>query len=1134
MANPNDYSLDPFQVDETELDERRKAAIAQLLRIGANPAPLNNPSQAFLNTYQGAQAQRTLNEIGPQRRALAGRAQENLERSISESGLSSGTAALLKNAQLRSYGGVEAGKELEEKRWEDADKREADIRALRRQGPVGEDSNFDYEDAVADAMSRNPRRQARGKVSLDLQKPFDPAHSVRGNLRGGANPIAGADPAFNRLQEMRGDQNVVEVKMPDGTVQQMLRGDALNQGLLPGRAARNDAPPRPATSAPTGYPPPVSGPNNPASGGSALPASVAAESGGFEGDPLTRIIPQLEGWDPRNPISPKGAVGPYQIMPQNVAALSRLAGRQLDPMNPEDGKLMASHVLKDARNKYGNNDQAVLAYYNGGHSAGDAVASGKPPPSPETQGYLARAAQLLNPVSTAQAQPPQALPGAVAASGQGAPPLQRPNTGVPGRSDPTGMKVFEDTWKGREGTYQKDQTSGGVGDTHDILNKMEALGKTWTGYTEFPMFFENAISTATGGKTKRGQATEQFARLTGDMVASILALKQYGTGNSISDADLLAVKERVISTKQDPTSRTTLIKDMREFLNSAEWRENKIREKVEQGKPLVQSKNEAYREYQNYKKERERLEAQQNPTQAGSAAQSALPASVSAASAANGPSSPEERGEQGQSFEGGDTGVMDFLGTGQSYKDMASALPATLARIVTNPFTKSGREGTIDAYKDIWEGGKQAIGMGDREQSMKDLAAQEQRSSTDPRYATARTVSTYANPLTVAAGAASTIPRAILAGATLAGLHPAETATDQAMNAGIGATIGGVTQLGGRMFPSTGPSKAIRNAGLDDAKAAGPVTPTSSQLNPTQTGSKLANTLGMNEAAGLDQSRQLTQFLMKEGRIPGERLTRPGMTAAYEAAEADGRASIAGKAPLPIPEGKALIDAITDLAEANGKFVNDSSISKFWRAASVPSKTKGGGRAIRSNMTEYDGDELYNIWREIDGLNKSKPAQAQAKNAVESLIEASRGTKVLEAFKEAQQRGRHVANIDRVWSSGGGSGTDVGTGLLTPSHIKLEAGRGPRDAITDSVTEIVDLLNMRNYKPGVSGGAEPTGIIKSFIQDTVGKALYKVDKLGQKIAGPGAPEWRKKMSDALRLGTTVTPQTVYQGRGWEE
>ena len=129
-----------------------------------------------------------------------------------------------------------------------------------------------------------------------------------------------------------------------------------------------------------------------------------------------------------------------------------------------------------------------------------------------------------------------------------------------------------------------------------------------------------------------------------------------------------------------------------------------------------------------------------------------------------------------------------------------------------------------------------------------------------------------------------------------------------------------------------------------------------------------------------------------------------------------------------------------------------------------------------------------------------------------------------------------MSNIDRVWSSGGGSGTDVGTGILTPSHLKLEAGRGPRDAITDSVTELVDLLNMRNYKPGVvsQSSGEPAGIFKSFVQDTVGKALYQADRIGQKIAGPGAPEWRKKLSDALRMGTAVTPQTVYQGRGWEE
>jgi len=1131
----NDYSLDPFQIEETELDEKRKAAMAQLLRIGSSQSPLNNPAMAFQNAYHGATARDDLEAIGPQKRDLARRANIAFEKSIE--GVRPEVANLLRNPALRATGEAQLGKDLDQKRWNDEDERDAAMDMFRRGGESSEGGgSADYVNALRLATSNDPRRAKRGEVLLKQLAPFDSSHNVRGTLSGGSREDPGATGAYRQREQARGDNTLVDVKLPNGQIQQMLRGDAYAEGYLKRPAPSGDST-YPAT---TPYPTvagPVSGPIPSGSGRSSpLAGAVAAESGGNGRDPLTRIIPQLEGWDPNNPVSPKGAVGPFQIMPENVAKLSRLAGRPLDPMNPDDAELMATHILSDGRRKYGNNDMAVLAHYNGGYAQGDAVAQGKPPPAQETQGYLQRAAQLLNPVGTAQAQPaPQsALPGAVAASG--APPLQRPSTGVPGRSDPVAQDIYKDQRKGRENTYQKDQTSGGVGDTHDILNKMEALHKTWTGFTEVPMFFENALSTATGSKTRRGQATEQFARLTGDMVASVLALKQYGTGNSISDADLLAVKERVISAKQDPSSRMALIQDMREFLNSAEWRDNRIREKVEaEGKPLIQAKNESYHEYQAYKKQRDK--AQQNPIAAGSATQSALPASVDAAGGVPpGPMSPEERGGQNQGFEGGDTGVMDFLGSGQSYKDMASALPITVARVITNPFTKSGREGTIDAYKNIWEGAKGLVGQSDREQAMADVAAQEKRADTDPRYAAARTVSTYANPLTVAGGAATTIPRAVLAGGTLAALQPAPTATDQAMNAGIGATIGGVSQVGSRFFPSTKPSGAIRAAGLDDAKAAGPVTLTSPQLNPTLTGSKIANVLGVNEAAGLNQSTQLTRFLMKEAQIPGDRLTRPGMTAAYEAAESSGRASIAGKAPLPIPEAKALVDAITDLAETNGKFVTNSELNKFWRAASVQSKAKGGGRAMRSSMTEYDGDQLYSMWKEIDDLKKSKPAQAQAKVAIESLIEASRGPEALAAFKAAQQRGRHVSNIDRVWSSGGGSGTDVGTGILTPSHLKLEAGRGPRDAITDSVTELVDLLNMRNYKPGVASqsSGEPAGIFKSFVQDTVGKALYQADRIGQKIAGPGAPEWRKKLSDALRMGTAVTPQTVYQGRGWEE
>lgn len=81
-------------------------------------------------------------------------------------------------------------------------------------------------------------------------------------------------------------------------------------------------------------------------------------------------------------VSPKGAQGEFQIMPGNFE------GTGLDPTKFEDGAELAARVLDDARRLYGNDLAAILAYYNGGKAAGDAVHAGKPAPYGETRRYL--------------------------------------------------------------------------------------------------------------------------------------------------------------------------------------------------------------------------------------------------------------------------------------------------------------------------------------------------------------------------------------------------------------------------------------------------------------------------------------------------------------------------------------------------------------------------------------------------------------------------------------------------------------------------------------------------------------------------------------------------------------------------
>jgi len=1131
----NDYSLDMFQVEEDELEKKRTFALAQLLRSQAHPPGMMDSSSRFLQGYGDTQARQSLEEIGPAKQALAGRSREAMMNSLR--GMPEDIQRLAGSRETQPMA-LKLAEKYQQQKMDEARRG----RLMEGRGSAPAEGGVDKIFLIARAILGDPgaTKDDRdwAKDALEMYKPVDPANFGRIGAGGAMETISGGPQNFLQKQRVIGSQNLEDVPVPGGT-QKMTREEAMRRGLIQGSppvgGAVGGGYAPPATSAPGGYSSPASGPNNPASGGSALPASVAAESGGFEGDPLTRIIPQLEGWDPRNPISPKGAVGPYQIMPQNVAALSRLAGRQLDPMNPEDGKLMASHVLKDARNKYGNNDQAVLAYYNGGHSAGDAVASGKPPPSPETQGYLARAAQLLNPVSTAQAQPPQALPGAVAASGQGAPPqfnfsgkmsaeeaAALPNTtaalggaqypSTPGvTTSPTLTKGFEEQIKSNVAAMQKmEETQADFGAVISKLGTIRKMNQnpSYEGMaaTGGPLL-EEGVAALGGGTSSKYANTKAMEAGIQDLVGPIL--KQYGYNPS--NRDLMQAQLRLPSMGSSAAARDQVADLVMKGMAAEQEVAQMTRQIFDQSQGRVSPHQAQQFAWKIYNKNRDDEEARQksgNPTNAASGQQGPLAASVRA-----------EYDKTKKQLAGENS-------FGSAMWEKTKSLTGAI-------FSGAGVEGAVDAYGNMIEGGKQMIGMGDREKGMAELRRQEERARVDPDYEQAKIFHSVANPITVAAASApmATLPRALLAGGVMGGLHPADSAGSQAWNVAVGAGLGGVGSLASRLMPSTRAASALEGAGLTPAKAAGPVQGSSAQLNPQLAGSKLASAVA-GDASSLRQAKEATQYLMGTGKIAGDRLTREGVDQAYTAAKEAQRETLAAQPiKLPKPELKGLTDSIVELIDANGPkvFGQKSALMEFLTKVTAQSQAKGGGRALR-NVKTYDGEKLFQMWEEVGQFDKFKPAQAAVLKSLEDLIEGGAGKEVLEAFKGHQQTYRNISNIDRVWSSGGGSGTGVGTGWINPSHLKLEAGRGPKDAVTDSMVEIVDLLNLRNPKTLAPGSIDTVpGVVHSAAKNVFGPAVEGYDAFMQKWGGPKANVAVRHTVDALRAGAKTLPY-AYQGR----
>jgi hypothetical protein len=84
--------------------------------------------------------------------------------------------------------------------------------------------------------------------------------------------------------------------------------------------------------------------------------------------------------------SPKGAAGPFQIMPDTASEYG-----VKDPNNLDDAADGMSRFIGFLGKKYNWNEQAMFAHYNGGTKAGEAVADGGKAPAAETRDYLTMA-----------------------------------------------------------------------------------------------------------------------------------------------------------------------------------------------------------------------------------------------------------------------------------------------------------------------------------------------------------------------------------------------------------------------------------------------------------------------------------------------------------------------------------------------------------------------------------------------------------------------------------------------------------------------------------------------------------------------------------------------------------------------
>ena len=125
-------------------------------------------------------------------------------------------------------------------------------------------------------------------------------------------------------------------------------------------------------------------------------ASVVAEASQRFGIPASwiRAVMRVESLGDVHALSPKGAMGLMQIMPETWAALRSRYTLGADPYDAHDNVLAGAAYLRELHDRYG--AAGFLAAYNAGPARyEDHLARGRPLPA-ETQAYVAALAPLID------------------------------------------------------------------------------------------------------------------------------------------------------------------------------------------------------------------------------------------------------------------------------------------------------------------------------------------------------------------------------------------------------------------------------------------------------------------------------------------------------------------------------------------------------------------------------------------------------------------------------------------------------------------------------------------------------------------------------------------------------------------
>ena len=279
----DDYSLDPFQAQEQDLNEQYKRALAKTVR---KPDPSNayNLVGHFQNAYDVSSGNQEIKAVQGKRDALAQQFQSSLADALRDAPPE--IAAAIQNPGLRQQGLAEYARVLKQKGTQRAmDALDASMTpppnvsgnatigggGMAPPPPAQGGGNAAYIRARKMAESDDPELQRIGKVQLEQMKPFDPGHTVMRDPNGNIITMPGALQGATSAETAKrlGQDPMVDSYDANGTKVSVPRSVAWpEQGQSLPNATRAATPPNysPGSVGAAPNPMPASGPNMPVNG----------------------------------------------------------------------------------------------------------------------------------------------------------------------------------------------------------------------------------------------------------------------------------------------------------------------------------------------------------------------------------------------------------------------------------------------------------------------------------------------------------------------------------------------------------------------------------------------------------------------------------------------------------------------------------------------------------------------------------------------------------------------------------------------------------------------------------------------------------------------------------------------------